>query len=143
MITTKNHNRIIEHKDKTINRIIEHKDKTINRIIEHKDKTINDYLQKILKLEQELKEARDLHKILDKFSSLTIGGTGFSVSGGNWSNELVLPDTVAQYTEDILGGKVIKQEGVKCIVIDKDGVVKTGLTKKQADKGYGYKLVRN
>ena len=48
-----------------------------------------------------------------------------------------------QYTEDILGGKVIKQEGTKCIVIDKNGDVEIGLTKQKADKGYNYKLQRN
>jgi len=125
-------------------------EKTHNRIIEHKDKTINDYLEKILKLEKEIKEgkeelreAKDLKTILDRFSSISINGRGFTVSGGNWHTELVLPDTVLQYTEDILGGKVIKQEGTKCLVIGKDGIVKTGLTKEKADKGYSYKLVRN
>ena len=125
-------------------------DKTHNRIIEHKDKTINDYLSKILKLEketeelkEEIKEAKDLKIILDRFSSLTINGMGFSVSGGNWETKLTLPDTVLQYTEDILGGKVIKQEGTRCLVIGKDGTVNTGLTKEKADKGYGYKLVRS
>ena len=123
MITTKNHNRIIEHKDKTI-----------NRIIEHKDKTINDYLQKILKLEQELKEARDLHKILDKFSSLTIGGTGFAVSGGNWSNELVLPDTM-----DI--NKLMEIEGFKSIARSRNSrtyTVKLHGKRRETPKGHGY-----
>lgn len=46
------------------------------------------------------------------------------------------------YTDDILGGKVIKQEGTKCLIISKDGDVKTGLTKSKPDKGYKYKLVR-
>ena len=120
-----------------------------NQIIEHKDKTINDYLQKILKLEQEIKEgkeelreAKDPRTVLDRFSSLTINGIGFAGSGGNWDTELLLPDTVLQYTEDILGGKVIKQEGNKCLVVTKDGNVKTGLTKQTLDKGFSYKLVR-
>jgi hypothetical protein len=47
-----------------------------------------------------------------------------------------------QYVDDILGGKVIKQDGTKCLVISKDGEVKTGLTKQKPDKNYNYKLVR-
>lgn len=64
--------------------------------------------------------------------------------GVDWgSNSIVLPDDVLQYTDDILGGKVIKQEGTKCLVISKDGKVTEGLTKQKADKGYSYKLIRN
>ena len=115
-----------------------------NQIIEHKDKTINDYFTKITKLEKELGEAKDLKTILNKFSSITINGMDWGISGGSWSAvPMTIPDTVLQYTDDILGGKVIKQEGVKCLVIDSKGDVKTGLTKQKADKGYSYKLVRN
>ena len=114
--------------------------KTHNRIITELKET---YAEKHAKLTAELKEARDLKTILDRFSSLTINGTGFALSGGTWNTELVLSDTYLQYVEDILGGKVIKQEGTKCLVIGKDGTVKAGLTKEKADKGYTYKLVRN
>lgn len=116
-----------------------------NQIIEHKDKTINDYLAKILKLEKELSEARDLKAILEKLYPLheVFGSVLNCVNGVNGGYELRLPDEVLQYTEDILGGKVIKQEGTKCLVIEKDGTVKTGLTKQKADKGYSYKLLRN
>lgn len=113
-----------------------------NQIIEYKDKTINDYYVRIQALEGELKEARNLKSILEKMSSMTIGGVGWGVSGGEWRT-LEVPDYVLVYTDDILGGKVIKQEGNKCLVIDKDGNVKTGLTKQKVDKGYSYKLVRN
>jgi len=115
-------------------------DKTHNRIIAELKEA---YAEKHAKITAELKEARDLKTILDRFSSLTINGMGFSMSAGSWETKLVLPDTVLQYTEDILGGKVIKQEGTKCLVIGKDGTVNTGLTKEKADKGYGYKLVRS
>ena len=112
-----------------------------NQIIEHKDKTINDYYAKIVKLEKELEQARDLKPILEKLYPLNEIYSSFStVSRGRY--EINLPDTVLQYTEDILGGKVIKQEGTKCLVIGKDGNVKTGLTKQKADKNYNYKLVR-
>ena len=113
-----------------------------NQIIEHKDKSINDYYAKIVKLEKELEEARNLKLILEKLYPLNeLFGSIGSVGAGGY--KLNLPDTVLQYTEDILGGKVIKQEGTKCLVVDKDGNVKTGLTKAKADKGYNYKLVRN
>ena len=116
--------------------------KTHNQIIEHKDKTINDYYEKIAKLEKELEQAKNLESILEKFDHSISGlrSSFFRTSSGGY--ELPLPDTVLQYTEDILGGKVIKQEGTKCIVVDKDGNVKTGLTKQKADKGYSYKLQR-
>lgn len=130
-----------------------------NQIIEHKDKTINDYLKKILSLEsdieqghkshlvivgelkKELEEARNLKLIIEKLYPLySMEGSILSGSNGSWS--LNLPDNVLQYTEDILGGKVIRQEGNKCLVVDKEGKVKTGLTKQKVDKGYRYKLVR-
>ena len=114
-------------------------EKTHNRIIAELKE---EYAEKHKSLIAELQEAKDLGTILNRFSSLTINGTGFAASGGSWATELVLPDTVLQYTEDILGGKVIKQEGTRCLVIGKDGTAKTGLTKEKADKGYDYKLIR-
>jgi len=114
-------------------------EKTHNRIIAELKE---EYAEKHKSLIAELQEAKDLGTILNRFSSLTINGTGFAASGGSWAAELVLPDTVLQYTEDILGGKVIKQEGTRCLVIGKDGTAKTGLTKEKADKGYDYKLIR-
>jgi len=126
--------------EKTHNRIItELKEAYAEKHAELKEA----YAEKHAELTAELKEARDLKTILDRFSSLTINGTGFAMSGGTWNTELVLSDTYLQYVEDILGGKVIKQEGTKCLVIGKDGTVKSGLTKEKADKGYTYKLVRN
>lgn len=109
-----------------------------------KDQYIKGQSEQITLLKKELEEAKNLKVILEKMSGMTINGTGWAISGGNWATPtLELPDNVLQYTEDILGGKVIKQEGTKCLVIDKEGNVKTGLTKQKADKGYNYKLVRN
>ena len=119
-----------------------------NRIIEHKDKTINDYYTKIVKLEKELEQSKDVKSLLEKFSNglFTIGRyfteAGLDYINGVASYSMPIPDNVLQYTEDILGGKVIKQEGTKCLVVDKNGNVKTGLTKQKVDKGYSYKLVR-
>ena len=98
--------------------------------------------EEVSSLKEDLKQAKDLSKILDKFSSLTIDGKGFASVSGSWNTEIRLPDSVLQYVDDILGGNVIKQEGNKCIVIDENGIVKTGLTKQDKDKGFNYKLVR-
>lgn len=114
-----------------------------NQIIEHKDKTINDYLTKINYLEKELDRAQDLKTILEKLYPLyTVKGLGLNFTGSS-SAELILPDHIPVYVEDILGGKVIKQEATKVIRITKDGEVKTGLTKQKADKNYFYKLIRD
>lgn len=91
-------------------------------------------------LKSKLKEAQDLKSILEKMSSITINGVDWASSGGSFS--VHYPENVAVYVDDILGGKVVKQEGIKCLVIDKEGNVKTGLTKNKPDGGYTYKLVR-
>ena len=116
--------------------------KTHNKILsEEKNEVAKIYQKRIDTLTEELKEARDLKLILEKLYPMReIFSSIGSVCNGNVS--LNLPDTVLQYTEDILGGKVIKQEGIKCLVVEKDGTVKTGLTKQKADKNYNYKLVR-
>ncbi len=132
MKTNKTHNRIVAE----LKEVYAEKHKSLTAELKEV------YAEKHKSLTAELKEAKDLKVILDRFSSLSINGIKFDVSGGAWNTELILPDTVLQYTEDILGGKVIKQEGTKCLVIGKDGLVKTGLTKEKADKGYSYKLIR-
>jgi hypothetical protein len=54
-----------------------------------------------------------------------------------------MPDDVVRIVDDVLGGKVMKHEATtKCLIVDKQGNVKTGMTKQKADKGYSYKLVR-
>ena len=128
MITNKTHNKIVRE---------------LTLQIAIKDQKVFDYREEVDRLKQELREAKDLKTILDKFSSLTsTKGMVFANSNGIWSTELVLPDNVLVYVDDILGGKVIKQEGTKCLVIDKEGNVETGLTKRKADTGYAYKLER-
>lgn len=91
----------------------------------------------------ELKEAKDLKVILEKLYPLNDFKNSLRYSDGgsiDWGQEL--PDNVLVYVDDILGGKVIKQEGTKCIVISKDGKITEGITKQKSDKGYSYKLVR-
>lgn len=105
-------------------------------------KLLNDLKNKdheIESLKKDLSHARDLRAILEKLYPIKLFANGLVFDG---SCELRLPDNVLVYTEDLLGGKVIKQEGNKAIVIDKEGNVKTGLAKQKRDKGYAYKLVR-
>lgn len=102
-------------------------------------------LNKRIKEEMEARtKAEDLKRILDKLIEPgLVGGSGYvSISGGYTDRTISLSDDVLVYVEDILGGKVIKQEGNKCVVIDANGNVKTGITKQKPDKGYKYKLVR-
>jgi len=112
--------------------------KTHNRII----KELNEeYAEKHKKLTEELKEARDLKAILEKLTCTTVFGfKGCITSSGGWGYDL--PDNILVEVEDILGGKVIKQEGTKCLIVSKEGNVKTGLTKQKPDKGHTYKLIK-
>lgn len=105
------------------------------------------YKQKYEEIQKELEEARNLKSILERVMTnpLNIGKDGqvLSFSGGTFSwADVILPDNVLQYTDDMLGGKVIKQEANKVIEISLNGDVRTGLTKQPCDKGYGYKLIR-
>lgn len=129
--------------------------KELNNTLEHKEKSLSDTIEKNYKLEKELQEAKNLKNVLEILATKTgiptpkYGNdsclTIDYATGVSWSKintNFNLPDNVLQYVDDILGGKVIKQEGNKCLVIAKDGTVKTGLTKAKVDKGYSYKLVR-
>jgi hypothetical protein len=98
-------------------------------------------LEEYAVLESRLQKANDLKDILTKLTDKTITGAQFAINH-NSCGSATLPDNVLVYVDDILGGKVIKQEGVKAISINSKGEVKTGLTKQKADKGYNYKLVR-
>lgn len=89
-------------------------------------------------LREKLEKAENLKDILSKISN--IDGVIWGSDGGAFSYNL--PSNVATYETDILGGQVIKQEATKCLIVDKDGGVKTGLTKQSPDKGFKYKLVR-
>lgn len=109
------------------------------------EKQIEEKSKRITELETYLREAKDLKEILSKMSCMTINGQDFSVTGGTWcipSDTLNLPDNVMVIVDDILGGKCVKQEANKCIIVTKDGDVRTGLTKNKVDKGYSYKLIR-
>lgn len=126
----------------------------LNQITNHEKNNLG-ILARNAELVHQLKEAKDFKELLKEIISKTgipapdtkggylyVVDNSFGVPNTSWNTEIVLPDTVLQYTDDILGGKVIKQEGNKCLVIAKDGTVKTGLTNAKVDKGYTYKLVR-
>lgn len=89
-------------------------------------------------LREKLEKAENLKDILSKISN--IDGVIWGSAGGAFSYNL--PSNVATYETDILGGQVIKQEATKCLIVDKEGSVKTGLTKQSPDKGFTYKLIR-
>jgi hypothetical protein len=84
-------------------------------------------------------------RLLERLVEKTVAGSLFVSSAGmNFrGSELILSDNVPVYVDDYFGGKVIKQEATKVIEISKDGDIKTGLTKRAADDGYGYVLVLN
>jgi hypothetical protein len=114
--------------------------KTHKRILEE---NVKYYKAEIKYLEERLKKAENLELILNKLYPLyTSNCIVFSNDGGCISGKLNLPDDVLVYVDDLFGGKVIKHVGTKAIKIEKDGTVKTGLTKQKADKGYSYKLIR-
>jgi predicted transcriptional regulator len=121
--------------------------------------TVYEKINEVIELKEELSEARELKNVLEilanktgipapRYSTDTLVATGDYVNSFTWSSivdikdNFKLPDNVLVYKDDILGGKVIKQEGTKCIVIDKEGNVRYGLTKQKVDKGFTYKLVR-
>ena len=118
------------------------RNKTHHKIVgEELEKQSKYYKAEIKDLEEKLKKAENLESILNKFTSL------FTTSGqflkmDYMSGELILPDDILRYVDDLFGGKVIKQEGIKAIKIEKDGTIKTGLTKQKADENRVYKLVQ-
>ena len=87
--------------------------------------------------------AQELQGVLEKLADKAQNFVTFASNSLNFNSELILPDNVPVYVDDHFGGKVIKQEATKVIEISADGDIKTGLTKRKADDGYGYVLVLN
>ena len=114
--------------------------KTHRKILDSEIEKSRVFYDKIIKdLQERLKKAENLESVLSKFSSIFgDGDLKFSYSMGT----INLGDDVLVYVDDLFGGKVIKQEGIPAIKIETNGVVRTGITKQKADKGYSYKLVR-
>lgn len=106
---------------------------------------ITDQEKEIADLKQEVRNAKDLRLILEKLYPLQAKfDCGSGKLGAVGAPHFSISDDIAQYVTDLLvsGGKVIKQEATKAIVISKEGEVKTGLTREKPDEGYTYKLVR-
>ena len=103
---------------------------------------------------QEMKRQRDsaqelssiLAKLSDKATTFTACISGLNISGGSLAcesiNGIKIGDNIAQYVDDHFGGMVIKQEATKVIEIAPDGSITTGLTKRPADAGFSYILLR-
>lgn len=105
-------------------------------------KLTDDFNAEIKELLKQLEEARNLKEILLKLSGISINGKGFDLTGGCWDTEMKFSDDIAQYVDDYFGGKVIKQEATKVIVITGEGKTETGFTRQNPDTGYKTKLVR-
>lgn len=102
------------------------------------------YLGRIIVLEKQLEKAEDMKSIVSSLSNRRInitGGTNIVASSYATGHTLSLSDDVLVYVDDILGGKVIRQEAYKCIIIEQDGTIKTGLTKQKPATKYNYKLL--
>jgi len=85
-----------------------------------------------------------LNKLVDRSNELTVASNNFLHKDD--AESLVrknLPKEVAVYVDDIItGGKVIKQEATKAIVISPEGDVKQGWTKLEPQEDFSYCLVR-
>lgn len=75
----------------------------------------------------------------DFLTADSIHGLAVACGGGY---EITLPDNVPVYVEDVLGGKVIKQEATPVTILDEKGKATYGYTKDKADKGRAYKLIQ-
>lgn len=111
------------------------------------NKQYNDLIYKIETLEneknsliKELDSARDLKAIVEKLYQLTF--TSNNVISFTSTGTFTLSDNIPQYVDDYFGGRVIKQEATKVVVLEKDGAMHTHYTKQKPDKGYNYKLIR-
>ncbi len=108
----------------------------------------NKYIQTLEKenasLALELKQAQNLKSVLEKLAdkSNIIWGQNLVFSEGTVSASFNLPDDVPRYVDDYCGGKVFKQEATKVVELDAEGNAKYFYTKKEADKGFNYKLIR-
>ena len=119
----------------------DYKNKYTNRnlIIIEKNNEIKD-------LKERLSKAETLERVLDKIwstvecSSITLNGKFPDVSSLNIDK--INGGEPAIYVDDYYGGKVIKQEATKLIIIRNDGTIIEGYTKKEPDKGHSHKIVR-
>jgi len=106
--------------------------------------------QKIEELSNKLEKAEDLKAILLSFKEqqdnfIVSAGSGITLFDLHSSiqseiNTWALDKNVAVYVDDLFGGKVIKQEAHKAILIKANGTVLEGLTKEPKTKVFSYTL---
>ena len=110
-----------------------------NTIIRNKIVEIND-------LKERLSKAETLERVLDKIwatvecHSITLNGKFTDV--GSLNIDKINGGEPAIYVDDVFGGKVIKQEATKLIIIRDEGTIIEGYTKEKPDNGYKYKVIR-
>lgn len=115
--------------------------------------TLKRHSEVVRELKEQLLQARDLKVAIEMIASKTGIPTPDKDKKGNltvnrdfsfaWVDATMnFPDTVAQYVPDHFGGKVIKQEATKVVILTAEGNISYGHTKRKADKGYSYLLVR-
>jgi hypothetical protein len=107
-----------------------------NKITEAYQRQIDD-LREALNRKESFEKIMD--KVVDKTNSLTVD---FASCVGTADLMMHLDDSVPRYVEDYFGGKVIKQEATKVTILDENGKATYALTKKPADKGKKFLLVR-
>lgn len=101
---------------------------------------IKKYQDKIKELESKIELKSLLEKMIEKISIIT--DKYDSIRFVDCNGELTLPDNVLQYVDDYFGGKVIKQEATKLVVLDVNGNATYHKTKKPVDKNRKYKLLQ-
>lgn len=109
---------------------------------------VAEYKKRILALEDALKEAKDFkdlfNKVAIKFNDCImvndVNNCFVSIENGF---ELKLPENVPVYVEDMLGGKVIRQESIPVTKLDKKGKATYGYTKAEPTKGREYLLIQD
>jgi len=111
----------------------------------------------LLKRQREEREDAALNNNIGKLLAEIVKRTGipqpesndlyFSIKSGDigWFNfangGLSLPDNVAEYVDDYYGGKVIKQEATKVVILDENGNATYSQTKRKPKKGKKFIVV--
>lgn len=103
-------------------------------------------VERIKELTQELQQAKDLKEVLSSMAKEVTNCVrivdGCSMNAGiNFTAEIIggsngnfKMDQVAFYVDDFYGGKVLKQESIRVVSLDKDGNVKYGYTSRNNKK---------
>lgn len=118
--------------------------KTWQGQVQARDVRIKKLQEELKEAENELKEAKDLKNILEILGKNSVAGNYiFSANFATGVDNMVeLSDSVAVYVDDYFGGKVIKQEATKLVVLDESGNATYYMTKQKPDKNFQYKLLR-